>query len=292
MNSETSSVEVALDAAAELGEGPLWDDHTGTLLWVDILRHEVHRYDPIDGSDHSCRLPDPVGAVVPRARGGLAVAFGMRFGLLDEDSGQVSELARVHKGDRMNDGACDPAGRFWAGTMTDAQTAAGSALYVLEPNAAVHEALSGVTLSNGLAWSPSGDLLYYADTPLQRVDVFDYDVASGQLSNRRTVVDLADADGRPDGLTTDADGNLWVAMARGRQVRCHRPDGRLEHVVSIPAPSVTSCAFGGPSLTELYVTTARWFATPEHLSEYPQAGAVFRVDGLGARGLPSHRFAG
>lgn len=293
--SVADSVDVVLDAGAQLGESPVWDGVTATLLWVDILGQQVHRFDPATGTDTVTHLPGPVGVAVPRISGGLAVAVGMAFGFLDEDTGALIEVAGVRRGDRMNDGACDPAGRFFAGTMTDAQTTGASALYVLERCGDVREVLGDVTLSNGLAWSPAGDTVYYVDTPLRRVDVFDYDVADGALSGRRTVVDLSDlgdASGRPDGLTVDADGRLWVAMARGGAVRCYRTDGRLEHLVQVPAPLVTSCTFGGPLLSELYVTTGRRSMTPDQLCDHPHAGALFRVGGLGVQGLPSHRFAG
>lgn len=282
--------EVVLDARAQLAEAPLWDDVTGTLLWVDILAHEVHRLDPATGVDSVLSLPGPVGVAVPRRTGGLVVAVGMAFAHLDEETGALTELARVHRGDRMNDGGCDPAGRFWAGTMTEAQTTGASALYVLEPAGDVREVLGDVSLSNGLAWSPAGDTVYYVDTPLRRVDAFDYDVGTAGLSGRRTVVDLRAAEGRPDGLTVDADGSLWVAMARAGVVRCYRPDGRLEHVLAVPAPLVTSCAFGGASLSELYITTGRWSMTADQLRDHPHAGALFRVSDLGVQGMPCHRF--
>lgn len=285
-------LEIALAAGAELGEGPVWDDRTGTLLWVDILQQEVHRYDPATGQDTSVCLPEPVGAVVTTQRGDLLVAVGMSFARCDERNGDLSKVASVRRGDRMNDGACDPAGRFWAGTMSNAQTPGASSLYVLDPAGGVSEAISSVTLSNGLAWSPAGDVMYYIDTPLERVDAFDYDPGHGSLSRRRTIVDLRDAAGRPDGLTVDADGRLWIAMARAGCVRCHAPSGRLEHLVEVPAPLVTSCAFGGTDLADLYITTGRWSMSPQQLIGYPAAGSLFRVRDLGIKGLPAMRYAG
>ena len=289
----TESLEVLLDAHALLGECPLWDDLTGTLLWVDILRHEVHRLDPATGLDRSLTLAEPVGAVALREGGGLVAAAGMSFGELDEDSGAFTKWHQVSRGDRMNDGACDPAGRFWAGTMTNAQTPGAASLYALDPSTLqVTEKLHDVTLSNGLAWSPDAEILYYVDTVCERIEAFDYDTATAALSGRRTVVDLHDIDGRPDGLTVDSEGRLWVAMAKGRVVRCYNADAALQHVVSIPAPIVTSCTFGGDEFGELYVTTGEWPATPAQLLDYPNAGAIFRLTGLGASGLPANRFAG
>jgi sugar lactone lactonase YvrE len=283
-------VEVALDARAQLAEAPLWDEETGTLLWVDILAGQVHRFDPRTGSDTWVNLDAPVGAVIPRRSGGLVGAVGMTFALVHEDDGVAETLATVHRGDRFNDAACDPAGRFWAGTMSDVPGA--SSLYVLDVSGGVREMLDGVTLSNGLAWSPSGETMYYVDTPLRRIDAFDFDVGTGNVAGRRTVVDLHSVDGRPDGLSVDADGRLWVALARGGSVRCYRPDGRLEHVVTVPAPLVTSCAFGGDGWSDLYITSGRWSMTDGQLHDHPHAGAIFRVADVGATGLPAHRFAG
>lgn len=289
---EQFRVEVALDTAATLGEGPVWDERSQTLVWVDILEHTVHRFDPVSGTDRHRRLQAPVGAAVPRTQGGLVLALGLGFAILEEPSGAVTEIATVGRGDRMNDGACDPAGRFLAGTMVDEHTPGAAALYVLEPDGTVRTAMEQVTLSNGLAWSSDGGHLYYVDTPLERIDVFDYDVSAGALSDRRIAVDLADVPGRPDGLTIDAAGNLWVAMARGAQVRCYQPDGVLVHAIDVPAPLVTSLAFGGSDLSELYVTTGRWAASAADLELHPHAGALFRICGLGIHGLTAHRYAG
>jgi sugar lactone lactonase YvrE len=284
--------EPVLPAAAELGEGPVWDDRDGTLLWVDILGHEVHRFDPATGFDRSHRLVAPVGAVAPRRDEGLVVAVGMGFAFLDERDGALSHLGSVAHGSRMNDGKCDPVGRFLAGTLSGDGVQGGSALYTLSADCGVRELLGGVTVSNGLAWSADGETLYYVDTPLERVDAFDYDATDGTLAERRTVVDLRDAPGRPDGLTIDTEGRLWIAMARGGQVRCHRPGGRLEQVLTLPAPVVTSCAFGGPGWRDLYITTGRWSGTDDQLAAQPAAGAVFCLRDSGATGLPAHRFAG
>lgn len=289
----TESLEVALDAHAILGESPVWDDRTETLLWVDIHRNEVHRFSPTAGTDQGITLGAPPGAVALRAGGGVVAAVGMGFGELDEDSMLYTEWQRVTHGDRMNDGACDPAGRFLAGTLTEGLIPGAASLYALEPTSRqAREILPEVTLSNGLAWSPDGTTLYYVDTVLERIDAFDYDVGTARLSARRTLVNLQNAVGRPDGLCIDSEGNLWVAMAQGRMIRCYDTKGRLLHLVRVPSPIVTSCTFGGPGLTDLYITTGQWPATTDQLSRYPHAGAVFRLTGTGSHGLPAHRFAG
>ncbi|UKA64551.1 SMP-30/gluconolactonase/LRE family protein [Arthrobacter sp. FW306-04-A] len=289
----SESLEVALDAHAILGECPVWDDRTETLVWVDIHRDEVHRFSPSTGTDQCVLLDAPPGAVALRAGGGLVAAVGMGFGELDEDSMVYTEWQRVAPGDRMNDGACDPAGRFLAGTLTEAQIPGAASLFALDPvSRQVREILPEVTLSNGLAWTADGTTLYFVDTVLERIDAFDYDVAKGSLTARRTVVHLQDVPGRPDGLTIDSDGNLWVAMARGGAIRCYDPQGRVQHLVPVPSPIVTSCTFGGPRLADLYITTGQWPATTDELRAFPHAGAVFRLTGTGSHGLPAHRFAG
>ncbi|CAN5890434.1 SMP-30/gluconolactonase/LRE family protein [soil metagenome] len=287
----SGDAEVALDAGALLAESPVWDGREGVLRWVDIPRGEVHRYDPSGGLDTHSAFGEPVGAVALREGGGLLLAVGRGFATVEQDGDALSWLWRAGRGDRMNDGKCDPAGRFWAGTMADERHPGGASLYRLDPDGHVEEALPAVTLSNGLGWSPSGETLYYVDTPLERVDAFDYDLSAGTISRRRTLVDLRAADGRPDGLTVDADGGLWVAMAHGGAVRRYTSDGVLDHVLTLPVPMVTSCTFGGPELADLYITTASEEARHPGAVDHPHAGAVFRA-ALGVTGLPATPYRG
>jgi sugar lactone lactonase YvrE len=283
-------LEPVLDARAALGEGPIWDDRTDTLLWVDIHRHQLHRFDPDTAVDHSIALDEPVGSVALREDGGLVGAVGLSMGEIDEETAVFTPWHTVHDGDRMNDGACDPRGRYLAGTLTEPLVEGASGLFALQPDGSLRRLLADVTLSNGLAWSPDGRTMYYIDTFLERVDAFDYDLDAGTIARRHPVVDLREAEGRPDGMTVDADGNLWVAMARGRAVRCYDTSGRLQEMVPVPAPVATSCTFGGPELADLYITTGQWPASPEQLRDWPHAGAIFRLSGTGARGRPSYRF--
>ncbi|MPZ82788.1 MAG: SMP-30/gluconolactonase/LRE family protein [Actinophytocola sp.] len=286
-------IEPVAGNRALVAESPTWDDRDNTLLWVDILRGEVHRFDPAGDRDRVvARLPVPVGSVVVRRSPGLVVAAGMGFAVLDESSGELSWLATVDRGDRMNDARCDPEGRLWGGTLTVAQRPGASGLYRLDPDHRLTTVLDDVALSNGLGWSPDGSRMYYADTVTERVDVFDYDLATGAASGRRTFVDLHEHPGRPDGLAVDAEGGVWVAMARGAAVRRFDPAGRLDEVLDMPTPGVTSCAFGGDGLGDLYVTTMCVGLSEADLVRYPQAGAVLRISDLGVSGLPAPRFAG
>lgn len=192
---------------------------------------------------------------------------------------------------RMNDAKCDAAGRLWGGTMTVERRPGACALYRLDPEGTVSSALGGVTLSNGLGWSPDGRTMYYIDTPLRRVDAFDFDVDTAAITRRRHLVQMEAGVGNPDGMTVDAEGCLWVAMAHGSAIRRYTPAGRLDKVVTLPVRKVTSCSFGGPGLDQLFVTTACVGLSEQELVTEPLAGAVLCC-AVGARGLPADRFAG
>ncbi|MEU0566991.1 SMP-30/gluconolactonase/LRE family protein [Nonomuraea sp. NPDC005983] len=241
---------------ARLGEGPRWDGRTGTLLWVDIPAGLVHHLDPADGSHETIDVGQPVGVAVPTTSGGLALAVRDGFAVLER--GRLELLAPVtaaeRPGNRMNDGACDRAGRFFAGTKAEDDAPGAGALYRLGPDRRCERVLDDVTISNGIAWSPDERLLYYVDTPTGRVDVFDYDPVSGGLADRRVFAEITR--GQPDGITVDSTGHVWVALWGGGAVVRLRPDGRPDLSLEIPATNVTSCAFGGGDLDVLYVTTA------------------------------------
>jgi sugar lactone lactonase YvrE len=288
----TSDVELVLDARADLGEGPRWDAARQRLLWVDIMRARVHAFSP---ATHACRnvaVARPVGAVACAADGGLVLAVKGGFARLDWDAQRFEMIAPVEadRADtRMNDGACDAAGRFWAGTMSfDLATPLGS-LYRLDPDGSVHTMLTGVTVSNGIDWSLDGRRMYYVDSPTRRVDAFDFDVAAGTIANRRAFVTVPKGAGFPDGLTVDAQGFVWLALWGGSALHRYDPDGTLERVVALPVPHPTSCAFGGAALDELYVTSASCELTPEQKRAQPQAGGVFRLR-PGVVGRPARIF--
>lgn len=284
-------IDVVVDGRALVGESPVWDAGTGVLMWVDVLRREVHRFSAADGRDEFVRLSCPVGAVIPQDRGGCIVAAGMGVGLLDGSEAQLTWIARADRGDRMNDAGCDPAGRLWAGTLTIAHRPGAAALYRLD-GTTLARVLDDVTLSNGLAWSPDAATLYYADTLTEQVDAFDYDIGRGTISHRRCFVDLHEVPGRPDGITVDADGGVWIAMARGGTVRRFAADGRPSDVVEVGTQRVTSCGFGGAGLRDLYVTTSCVGLGEAELADDPLAGALLRVGDVGAPGLPVNTFSG
>ena len=294
LTSRLTDDDVLVRAAGDLCEGPCWDVSTQTLVWVDILAGAVNVVDPVSGSRARHLLGAPVGAVAPRATGGWVAAVERGFLLLDVDwrpEGEVVAAPGQGVGTRFNDGGCDPAGRFWAGTLSYDGTAGAAALYRLEPDRTVHEVLSGVTTSNGIAWSPDGAQLYYVDTGRGTVDRLELDPASGAVVDRATVVSVPPSEGLPDGLTVDADGHLWLALWGGACVRRYTPDGELDRVLELPTDLVTSVTFGGADLAELFLTTARDGLTPAQVAAQPLAGSVFRWR-PGLHGLAPATFAG
>lgn len=270
--------------AAELGEGPCWDDQSQSLYWVDIPAGRVNRL--TESAVHSSwDVGAPAGAVVTRASGGLVVAAGNGFLALDPLTGEITELAQApgQPGTRMNDGKCDRAGRFYAGSMAADETPGKGSFFRLDPDGSVTEVMTGLGISNGIGWSPDDTLMYYTDSLDYRVDVMDYDAATGELGERRPFISLGSGDTMPDGLTVDADGGVWVAVWGGGVVQRYDPDGRLTSVARLPASNVTSCTFGGPGLTQLYITTA---AGPGRL-----AGSLFSCE-AGVAGQPASPYRG
>jgi len=274
-----SDVEVAVEANARLGEGPIWDPGASCLYFVDILAGKVHRFDPAAASSTEFAIGQSVGAVALTERDDLVLAVRDGFARLDLRTGAVRMIALVEADrpdHRMNDGACDPIGNFWAGTMAlDERPGAGS-LYRLNRDNSVDTMLTPVTISNGLDWSDDSRTMYFVDSPTRSVDLFDFDPETGALSSRRPLVRIAREDGMPDGLTLDAEGCVWVALWGGGAVRRYGPDGRLDAVVRLPVTHPTSCAFGGPDFRDLYITSAAGHASDDERRRQPHAGAVFR----------------
>jgi sugar lactone lactonase YvrE len=268
------------------GEGPVWSDLWGGLRFVDMLAGDVLSLRADGGVDR--RHVGTVAAALRPRRGGGAVIGVERGFVLEDPDGTLSALPEVWSDDkvRMNDGGCDPDGRFYCGSMAyDKSTGAGS-LYRLDLDRSVHRVLDDVTISNGLEWTPDGRRAYYNDTPTHRVSVFDYDPVEG-LTGRRTLVELPD-DAHPDGLTVDAEGGIWTALNGGSAVHRYSPEGVLDAVVEVPARQVSACTFGGPDLDLLYLTTSRE-NLPE--GEDPLAGSLFAAS-VGVRGMPTREFWG
>lgn len=275
-------------------EGPVWSPGWGGLKWVDMFAGDVLSIDA-GGSVERRHVGKVVVALRPRRQGGAVIAVERGF-LLDDgdpanprDEGALRPLPDVWDDPalRMNDGGCDPQGRFYCGSMAWDQSAGKGALYRLDPDGSTSEIFGGVSISNGIGWSPDGSTVYYNDTPTRCISAFDYSPEEG-LSGRRVFAEIPDGAGFPDGLTVDADGGVWVALYAGSAVRRYRPDGTLDGVVELPVTQVTACTFGGDDLGELFVTTTRE-NVPD--GEQPLAGALFRCR-PGVTGQPVLPFAG
>ena len=286
-----SDLDIALRGEPALGEGPTWDAGTGSLVWVDILGSAVHRFDPGPGTDEVTPVPQHVGAAKPRTNGGLVLNLRDGVGLL-EPSGELRWLVYwAREGMRGNDAAVDPAGRLWAGTMRYDQQPGGGFLARVGTGGQATVVLPEVTISNGTGWSPDESRMYYVDSPTRRIDMFDFEIDTGETRDRRPFTEIGDTDGVPDGLCVDADGCVWVAVNGGGQVRRYTPDGALDRTVDVPVRQVTACCLGGPDLADLYVTTARERFTDVDAAAQPLAGSLFVATGIGG-GLPSARFPG
>jgi sugar lactone lactonase YvrE len=283
---------VAVAPAAQLGEGPRWDAATQTLLWVDIPAKLVHRYDPATGTNTTQQVADVVSLALPRRRGGVVVGLPGGLHLLDgQRSSLLAAIEPERAGTRTNDGACDAAGRLWVGTMALDERSPVAGLYRVDADLTVTTVLTATTISNGLGWSPSGRHFYFIDSPTCRIDLFDFDEATGALENRRPLAAVRVEGAVPDGLTVDAEGGVWVALHGGWGLRRYSPEGELLAEVGLPIARITSCCFGGPELRDLYVTTRREGLSEAEQAAQPLAGALLRLD-VGVAGLPTHPFAG
>jgi sugar lactone lactonase YvrE len=282
------------DEQTQLGEGVRWDARRNELLRVDVLAGRIYR-DRVD--DDGClrlvqvyELPGTVGMIAPvDGDEGWLLGAGRAFVHLTPD-GSLRTIAEVSPaGTRMNDGACDPQGRFWGGTLADDHHYGGGALYRLERDGRVQQMLGGLTISNGVGWSPDGGTLYLVDSGPRVIHAYKFDGARGTLSDERALVTVSKEVGTPDGLTVDAAGDLWVAVYGGGRVHRYSPDGELRQVLQVPAEQCTCCAFGGPGLNRLYVTTATEGWADYQRGAKPGAGLVYRFD-ANVTGLPAAPF--
>ena len=294
MSAHSSPVELVADTHNVIGEGPVWLEDEQRLVWLDIKGHLVQWLDPATGQVEHIDVGAAVGAVAPAKSGNLVAAIGNGFQAIDRKSGSTRTLAVAEPDrpkNRMNDGKCDSRGRFWAGTMADDETPRAGALYRLNLDHTVDQVLSDVTISNGLDWTEDDRLMYYIDSLTYRVDVLDFEPSTGTVTNRRALIRVDKSDGLPDGMTLDSEGGIWVALWGGWSVRRYRPDGSFDLEVKVPVSKVSSCAFGGPDLSDLYITTAATGLSEEQLAKQAHAGGLFRCR-PGHGGRPPYRFGG
>lgn len=290
-----NEVELVLDTKSDLGEGAIWNYKTGELLWVDITAKILNFYHPKLKNNKEMFTGQMIGTVVPAESGKVMVALQNGFYQLDPETGTKKLITNPEEGiegNRFNDGKCDPAGRFWAGTMSTTGKRQAGALYRLDPDSSVHKMIDNVGTSNGIVWSPDAATMYYIDTPTRRVMAWDYNNETGEISNPKTAIEVPEEMGYPDGMTIDEDGNVWIALWSGSAVGCWNPEtGELLRTIGVPAKNVTSVAFGDDDLGTLYITTARQGTSDEELEKFPHAGGVFKTR-PGVKGVEAFFFKG
>jgi sugar lactone lactonase YvrE len=283
----------------DLGESLHWDARAGILYWIDAWKAAVHAYEPATGdtrqTDFASALGGrPIGSIACRESGGMISGVRGGFYHLDLETGAARLVAEVETGrpatNRLNDGKCDRAGRFWCASVNTDHRTPSAALWRLEAGGDPLLMQDGLTVGNGIAWSPDDRSMYLADTPAGKVWQYDFDITSGEIANRRPFLSIDASRGAPDGAAVDADGCYWTALFRGGAVEQFDPGGKSMRRVGLPVSNPTMCAFGGPDLDILYVTTASRFLDESQLRAQPQAGCVFAIRGLGVRGLPEPKF--
>lgn len=281
--------ELFINARATLGDSPAWDAKTQTLYWIDVLERRVYA-----GPRAILQTDSYVGCLAPRKNGGLVIAQRHGICALEPNMKTLRRLASPRgeaRDNRFHDGKCDARGRFVAGTMDHREQEASGALYAFSPGQRPRRLLKELRISSGLAWAPDGKTMYFIDTPTCDVTAFDYDLKTGQIANPRRIIHFDRSFGWPDGMTTDTDGNLWIAMWGGARVSHWRPDGMLLAQFGVAAKNVTSCVFGGANMNELFITTAMLGMDATGMRKFPQAGGIFRME-TNVTGMPTYEFGG
>ena len=278
---EPVTVQLEYQVKAELGEGALWDYKTQTFYWVDILGKTVNLYNPKTKENKSLPTPSRVGTVVPFTSRQAVIALEDGIYKINLATGALVKISHVEADqpeNRFNDGKCDPLGNFWVGSMHLAESEPAASLYRIDSNGNAVKQLDSITISNGIVWDSEVKTMYYIDTPTAVIRAFDFDSATGDISNERVAVRVDAKDGYPDGMTIDSNNNLWVGLWNGGAVAQYNSQtGELMQKIEVPAHNVTACAFGGPNLDILYITTARVDMTEQEHERYPFAGSVFSV---------------
>ena len=290
----TPDIAVAHPGPFALGECPCWHGAERALYFVDALAPAIHRLDA-SGALQTWPMPSIVGSFAIRQGGGLVAALQHGFATVDLTDGRTRILVDPEPGapdNILNDGKCDRRGRFWCGSRDGDLTKPVGALHRLDADFTTRRMDGGFIVSNGLAFSPDDRTLYFADSRAETVWAYDFDIDAGAIADRRVFFSARDIGGRPDGATVDAEGFYWVALVHGGQIVRIDPKGRLDRLIEMPVKHVTMCSFGGEGLDVLYVTSAAAMVSETERAAVPQAGALFAIRGLGARGLPEPEFAG
>ena len=287
--------ELIIDTRAQLAEGPVWDESENLLYFVDITGGELHIFDPQSGEHRRINAGEDIGCVAPRKGGGVIAALRSGFKFIDTMSGRIEAIFDPEADkprNRFNDGKCDPAGRFWAGSCIETGVAPTGTLYRLDADLSVHATLTDLSVSNGIAWSKDNKTMYFIDSPTKIIRAFDYDLETGHIGDARIAVAVPEGIGIPDGMTIDSEGTLWVAHWGGSRIcRWDPQTGEKIDEIMFPDENVSSCVFGGPELRSLYVTTARQGLDEKRLATQPNAGGLYRVV-PGVVGTPTVSFEG
>jgi sugar lactone lactonase YvrE len=282
-----------LNCNSHLGETPVWDDRAGVLWWIDIYKPTLNRFDPKSGHNTEISLDQDIHAIATRRVGGIVGSFQHGIGFVDPDDGNVTMLADPigSAPAKFNDGKCDRNGRFWTGSMSNDWVTPIGCLFRMDADLSVRTMDTGFKLSNGMGWSPNDRIMYFTDFGQSTIFAYDYEAASGAITNRRPFIVIPETEGKPDGMTVDAEGNLWVALWDGWGIAQFDSAGRRIRQISMPIQRPTSCSFGGEGLATLYVTSAWMQLNGSERAVQPLAGDLFAIE-TDTHGLPEPRFAG
>jgi sugar lactone lactonase YvrE len=290
----TMNPEVVCEKVSELGEGPLWDPSRKLICWVDILNGHIHEWSPVFKTLNTLQVGQMIGAMAICNDGNYIAAIKDGFGFVNPKTGEVEMIENPEghlPGNRFNDGKCDPAGRFWAGTMPLSEDKPTGSLYMIAADRSAVKREGAITISNGLAWSLDHKVLYYIDTPTLEVVGYDFDMENGNITNKRTIINIPKEEGFPDGMTIDNEGMLWIAHWGGWQVTRWNPStGKKLSAIKLPVSNVTSCIFGGESMKDLYITSARKGLSVAELEKQPLAGSLFVIKESGFTGVEAYTF--
>jgi sugar lactone lactonase YvrE len=284
------------ETKALVGESPRWNPVDQTLWWVDIYAPSLNRFDPKTGQNRKYRMPERLACFSFTRRGRLIAGMESGIAFIDVEPAvkltQVYDLNPGQRGYRFNDGRCDFDGRFWAGSVLEGLAGGPvGALYRYDPDGSCRKMVDALICPNGLAFSPDGRTLYHSDSRQDYVWAWDLDRATGNIANRRVFQHMDIQEGRPDGAACDAEGGYWICHVGAWRVARYLPDGRIDRVIGLPIQRPTACAFGGPNLETLYVTTATHPLPETMLAKQPLAGSLFAIDNLGVKGIPEPVFA-
>lgn len=272
---------LAYEIKAELGEGAFWNHKTQQFYWIDIEGKKFHIFDPITKNNRSFTTPTRIGTVVPVNATEAMVALEDGIHILNTETGILTMYAEIESDiadNRMNDGKCDPAGRLWVGSMHLPQTTPNGTVYMIDGEGSHKPMIDSVTISNGIVWTKDAKTMYYTDTPTGYVRAYDYDKATGAITNERKVIEIPESLGYPDGMAIDNEDKLWIGLWNGNKVARYDPlTGKMMTSIDVPAHNVSACAFGGPNLDTLYITTARVDMTEAELDSLPLAGSLFKA---------------